>query len=255
MNLVFLSLTVLCTSVNLINAFRVGSFVVILGLVNKPEYNENVGIVQKLYETADRHRVLIADSECIRSYASGKDINECIKSVSVKDINLFNVQWKLPERLSISEILSNFKNSAKVSYETEHEVTEEELEYITKLLEMIDTLEDFQSQGLFKLPPMIERFLNNFRPYIERTIRDDEREILDRYVTLIRELCQDDPLKLLKRGNRKKLRLIGAWINQNHDFHAMVYVSNAFAPLTETIEQLWDNIGAWKKKKISRFSF
>lgn len=240
-------LAVLCTFVSSLYALQVGDFVTITGLVNKSEYNGSIGLVQKLSETVDRHHILKADSECI---LSGMNFEECMKSISIKEDNLLPVQWKVPEKLSITEILNNYSETGRVSNNTEHEISDEEFNVINQLIHVIGITEDYRKRGLFQMPDFLERLLRNFKPYVDRTIPIEEREFLDSISLRIREICHDNPNHLRRLKNIEKLRLIGAWINQNHDFHAMVYVSEVFAPLKEEIECLWDSIGVWTKEKF-----
>ena len=84
-----------------------------------------------------------------------------------------------------------------------------------------------------------------FSSFVEREVTAEEREVLDRVVLLIRVMCNDESSKLHEPEITEKLRLIGAWINQNFDFHAMVYVCEAHRPFKNDIEWLWHEIGVW----------
>jgi hypothetical protein len=195
MNFGILSLTALCSFVNFISATEVGDFVKITGLINKPEFNDSIGIVQKLGD--ERHQVLRADDECFRNFVRGMGSDNCMKSVLIKEANMVPVQWNKPEELSIEQILQNLSSTGALS------------------------------------------------SYASRKVTAEEREILDRVVLLIRLMCKDQPTELHKPELVEKLRLIGAWINQRFDHHAMVYVCEAHRPMKNDIECLWDRIGVW----------
>jgi hypothetical protein len=243
MNLGALSLTVLSTISSFLSAVQVGDFIVISGLVNKPEYNGSIGLVQKLGEVGERHLVLRADSECIRRYTPSMDLDECVKSILVKDTNMVPIEWNIPEKLSIAQVLLNFRETGRVSNLTDHEISAEERHIIDQLILNLRVIERYKENGLFStLSATLERFLRNFHSYIDRTIHAEEREFLDRILLMIRSICNDNPSKLRKRKNIEKLRLIGAWINQNYDFYAMVYVYEASGSLKGIIKEIWDKI-------------
>lgn len=224
------SLAVLVSLFGLLSAVQVGDFVFITGLVNLPKYNGLIGLVQEFYEFGDRHRVLMADSECIRN---GMNLEECMKSIRIKKENFAPVEWKEPEKISIDQILSNYIETGLT----------EEFVVIYELIHALGVAEEYRKLGSFQMPDFIERLLRNFKPYVDRTIPDEEIEFLNSISLRIRELCQDDPSQLLQPKNLEKLRLIGAWINQNHGFHALLYVSKAYAPLKDEIDKVWAEIG------------
>ena len=248
MNFGVLSLTALCTLSNFLSAVKVGDFVVISGLIKKPEYNGLIAIVQQVGETDERHRVLKADDECIRNFTPGMDFDECMNSILIKEVNLVPVEWIVPEKLSIAQIVSNYISSGRVSQNTDHEISDEERQNLDGIVSIFRLMEVYKAAGLYK-PGLIESFFRNFEPYVDRTIPAEELQFLDRIVLLIRTLCNDEPSKLRKPKNTEKLRLIGAWINQNHGFHAMDYICEAYEPLKESINTIWDKIGVWTKEK------
>lgn len=95
-------------------------------------------------------------------------------------------------------------------------------------------------------------FLNFFlygriSTYVDRIIPDEEAQLLDRLVLMIRLLCQDEASELYKYKITEKLRVIGAWINQRLDYNAMVYVCDGCEPLKNHIAYIWHGIGVWSR--------
>lgn len=249
MNFGLIFLTALFSLFNFLAAVKVGDFFVISGLIKKPEYNGSIAVVQKVGETEDRHRVLKADDGCIRNFTPGMDYyDECMKSILIKEINLIPIEWNIPEKLSIAQIVSNYSSSGQVSHNTNHEISNIERQCLDSIVSIFQLIDVYKAAGLYK-PGLLESFVHNVRPYVDRTIPVEELQFLDRIVLLIRALCNDEPSQLKKPKNTEKLRLIGAWINQNHDFHAMLYVNEAYKPLQESIDNIWNGIGVWTNEK------
>lgn len=84
-----------------------------------------------------------------------------------------------------------------------------------------------------------------FSSYVPREVTATETETLDRIVLIIRAMCLDNARALSLPEVLQKLRLLGAWVNQRFDHHAMVYVCESYEPLRRTIEYLWDGISVW----------
>lgn len=197
MNFGFLSLTFLWTFSNLITALRVGEFISISGLVKNPELNGSIAIVQKVSNRNGRYQILKAEDECIRNFTLNMDFDDCMKPILIKEANMGQVNWNIPEKLPIEQIYLNIRKIGRIS------------------------------------------------SYVYREVTGEEREVLDRVVLLIRALCNDKPSNLRDPTATEKLRLIGAWINQNFDYNAMVYVSEARRALKYNIEWIWHGIGVW----------
>lgn len=243
MNFGLFTVTVLCTAINFISAIEVGDFVVISGLISKPEYNGSIALVQSVGE---RCLLLKADDQCLRTLTPEKDINECMVVVSIKEANLTTVDWKIPEKLSLAQMVANYAETGKISLNTHHELDVQERENFDQMIEMMHLMESNGAPN-FQEMLVMRAFYSDVQTYIGRTISQEEKEFLNRIVLSIRALCQDEPSKLRNAKIAEKVRLIGAWINQNYDFHAMVYVNQACEHLMESITQVWDRIGIWTK--------
>lgn len=190
------------------NPFQYGTFVSIEGLVNRPEFNGHLGVVNTSHEHFVEVLIFLPGSEPL---GQEPEIAEAFKPLLVRHHNL--KPW----------------HSSR--WWQERKRTDEELRAIAAANRMhVGRINHACPCCLYVKPEFTEAQIT-------------ELTILD---TLLKTISRNDCDYLQSNQSAKlQFKLIGAWINLRYGWHGMAFSCGPDGSLSEVVGDLWDDIGAW----------